>query len=61
MFSFGLPSDIESYVQEVGRTGRDGLPSLATLIKKKSDRRYIEKEMMTYANCTSCLRDVLFF
>ncbi len=61
VFSFGLPSDIESYVQEVGRTGRDGLPSLATLIKKKSDRRYIEKEMMTYVNFTSCLRDALFF
>ena len=35
MINFGLPSDIESYVQETGRAGRDSLPSLATLVKKK--------------------------
>ena len=32
VINFGLPSDIESYVQETGRAGRDSLPSLATLV-----------------------------
>ena len=36
VINFGLPSDIESYVQETGRAGRDSLPSLATLVKKNN-------------------------
>ena len=29
----GLPDDVSSYIQETGRAGRDGLPSIATLFK----------------------------
>ena len=51
VINFGLPSDIESYVQETGRAGRDSLPSLATLVKKKTTSgRFVDKPMKDYAN-----------
>lgn len=34
---FGAPCDLESYVQEIGRAGRDGLPALALLIAKPTE------------------------
>ena len=59
--SFGLPRDIESYIQETGRAGRDDLPSLATLIRKPMSGRIIESSMREYAtNKLSCRRDVIF-
>lgn len=34
---YHIPSSMESYLQEIGRCGRDGLPSLAVLLYEKSD------------------------
>ena len=47
---WGPSSDIESYVQECGRAGRNGLPSNALLFWKKSDFRFqtVSKEMELY-------------
>ena len=28
---WGVPSDVESYLQQTGRAGREGLPALATV------------------------------
>ena len=61
VISFGSPNDLESYIQETGRAGRDSLPSLAVLVKKPVTGRSIEKSMSNYIdNKSSCRRDVLF-
>ena len=57
----GCPSDMEAYVQETGRAGRDGLTALALLLHKKSSDRYTDKPMLEYVtNKDHCRRDKLF-
>ncbi|EIM06732.1 ATP-dependent DNA helicase recQ [Planococcus antarcticus DSM 14505] len=43
---FQLPTSIEGYVQEVGRAGRDGEPSLATLLYAQGDEALLESLVM---------------
>ena len=57
----GCSSDVEMYVQETGRAGRDGLPALALLLNKKSSIRYADAAIKEYvANTLQCRRDALF-
>ena len=57
---FGAPFDIESYVQETGRAGRDGLLALALLLTKPTHGK-LEKSMAEYiANNKTCRRKHLF-
>lgn len=57
---FGAPHDIESYVQETGRAGCDGLPS-ALLINKPMGRGKLDKNMAEYTtNCKTCRRKKFF-
>lgn len=46
---YHLPSQIESYIQEVGRAGRDGKPSLCVLLHTPNDKlipkKLIENEL----------------
>ncbi|XP_011405720.1 PREDICTED: uncharacterized protein LOC105313748 [Amphimedon queenslandica] len=57
----GPSDDIESYIQETGSGGRDGLPCEAILLNKKSSLQYANNAMREYANNSSeCRRHLLF-
>ena len=55
----GPPDDIESYIQETGRSGRDGHPSTAILLTKQL-RHSIDKDMKEYCISATCRRQFLF-
>jgi ATP-dependent DNA helicase RecQ len=58
---FGVPCDTESYIQETGRGGRDGKPSLAILVVTSSATSKADKAMREYqTNNDVCRRDYLF-
>ncbi|WP_062198326.1 RecQ family ATP-dependent DNA helicase [Massilibacterium senegalense] len=48
---YGLSQDMESYMQEIGRAGRDGLQSIALLLYAEGDERiplsFIEQDLPT--------------
>ena len=60
---WGPPSDLESYIQETGRAGRDGNVAYAVLYFSKTDicHDYIDGNIRDYCNNKlTCRRTTLF-
>ena len=58
---FGPPEDIDTYIQETGRAGRDGLQCHALLLARKGSI-HVDNDMLAYTALRSpaCRRDFLF-
>ena len=59
---WGPPTDVDSYIQETGRAGRDGKQATALLYYGGNDFKFdlIDKDMKTYCkNKESCRRELL--
>ena len=55
-----MPSTIEEYIQETGRSGRNGNPSVGVLYIKGSTK-HVTSYMKAYIeNTTTCRRNLLF-
>lgn len=58
---FGASNDVESYIQETGRGGRNGQPALATLLVDNRNNQYRDKAILKYQRNTEIFRrDYLF-
>ena len=61
VFNYGPPNDPETYLQEVGRGGRDGHVTHAVLFFKKGLNKNAEGAVIKYCeNIDICRRDLLF-
>ena len=61
VFHVGPPEDIECYIQETGRAGRDGGHSLAVLMMIKGIKSiHVDANMRSYISSTTCRRHNLF-
>jgi len=61
IYHWGIPSDVEQYLQEIGRAGRDGKDSNAILITSKGYDHDVQYKMKSYCeNKDSCRRKKLF-
>ena len=61
---WGVPSDVETYIQETGRAGRDGLPATATLYYAGKDMMgtRVNEQMREYCKLKSgCRRKFLLW
>lgn len=56
----GGSDDIESYIQETGRAGRDGLQSTATLLTKANVQHFNEDMKKYVSSQNVCRRELLF-
>ena len=57
---FGAPEDVETYVQAVGRAGRDGSNSTALLLVLKG-KQHVNVPLKQYCdNQSVCRREILF-
>ena len=57
---WGMPATLEEYVQETGRSGRDGEPSEAILYRGKGPRNATVEALKYESNMSICRRKLLF-
>ena len=61
VINFGAPDDVEDYIQQTGRVGRDGLPSEAILLLSPDNMRHAGDKLKDYCKLTkTCRKDYLF-
>lgn len=58
---WGASSDIECFVQETGRSGRDGMLSASLLLYGKTDRQHASESMRKYCTNTDVCRRTFIF
>jgi ATP-dependent DNA helicase RecQ len=58
VFHFGLPKNLEQFYQEIGRAGRDGLPSRSILFYHKQDKHITRYIIQKSAPKTEVLKSV---
>ena len=61
MVHFGPSSDIESYIKETGRTGRDGHLAPALLIRKSLKGTALNQELKKYTEMSLVVDKMFFF
>jgi ATP-dependent DNA helicase RecQ len=63
VYHYNLPKSLESYSQEIGRAGRDGLPSIVEMLACPADVPTLENfaygDTPTYAALSALLRELL--
>lgn len=57
--NYGPPQEMDTFVQHVGRAGRDGSQSTHLLIFHGRQLRNVDKDMVTYARSSTCRRACL--
>ena len=61
IFHYGPPQDLDSYIQETGRGGREGQDFMAALLWSPLLNVHSDDAMVDYClNTTKCRRDVMF-
>lgn len=60
VINYGPAQDLDTFVQQLGRAGRDGEDSEHLLLYHKKQLRNVEEEMLTFArNTDKCRRELL--
>lgn len=56
---FGPPNNVDAYIQETGRAGRDGMQSIAYLVYEGPMLKHVDKHIKKYISSDSCRRKTL--